>query len=318
MTTKQFNCSQADLVVVLGVALGSFEDFSTDFVLFSQMYEGDWLMDTREELTLAAAMPDEDALRSISEEIRRGLINARRAGCGAWQTLKRYISRSFEADLVPLKLKAAGGNYYKEAVNDGWPQALQMLTNGQNFIVANAANMAAVMPATFPDTYGTKLTAYKKELNKYEQSKEAITEGTQKRLKALNQIHRKVMDMMLDGQEIFREDDVVRKQFVFTEVLGRVSGSGLAGVRGNIKDAISNMNIANAIVSVTNSDGQSIGTATTDAEGNFLINTPSGEYNVGVVASNYNSRTIAGFTVDVGTVSRLDISLSPIETEEPS
>ena len=80
------------------------------------------------------------------------------------------------------------------------------------------------LPANFPTLYGAIISDFKLLLSNYEDSKEYMMVATEQCIKALNDIYQRFMAMMLDGQEIFRNDEVVRKQFVFTDVLSRVSG----------------------------------------------------------------------------------------------
>lgn len=316
MDSSSFNCSQSDFIIVVETGINSYLQYLPRFTEFSPVYSTGWSDALTFRLTNAAAMPDEDTRRSESEAIRKELVKLNRMCCKAWQALKRYISRSFEPDIVYLKLKAAGANYYKLAANDGWPEASQMFTNAKNFIEANAKKLAAVMPASFPASFDKKVEEFRKTLALYEQSKETIMEGTQNRRKELNSIHRDFMEMMLDGQEIFSDDEAVRKQFVFTDILSRVSGAGLAGIRGSITDTVTNAAIANATIIIKNGNGITFGTTTSDEAGKFLHNSPSGTYDVTVIANGYITRTVNGFTVDVGTVSKLDIALSPEVAEE--
>ncbi len=316
MIVAIFNCSQANFIVVVQTGLNSFFQFIEDFIKFSPIYSKDWGDALQTKLDTAAALPDEDTLRSTSESKRRELVKAHRANCKAWQVLKRYISKVFDSDLVTLKLKAAGSNYYARAYADGWPEAQQMFINAQNFIEANKEILSNVMPATFQADFINLTNEFKAKLAEYEQSKEAISEGTQARVKALNEIHRIFMEMMLDGQAIFEDDEAIRKQFVFTEILTKISGPGLAGIRGVVTEVLKNTLIANATVTITDNTGKQIATATTDAEGKYVANTPSGVYKVAVVANGFISRTIDDFTVDIGTVSKLDVALSPLESED--
>ncbi len=316
MDSSSFNCSQSDFIIVVETGINSFIQYLLPFKEFSQFYSPAWSDELTLRLVAAAAMPDEDTLRSESEGIRKDLVKANRLCCKEWQILKRHISRSFDSDVVYLKLKAAGNNYYKTAANDGWPEASQMFTNAKNFMVSNAEKLSAVMPASFPNSFEEKVNEFRRILAAYEQSKEVVMEGTQNRRKALNSIHKDFMVMMLDGQQIFGDNEAVRKQFVFTDVLSRISGAGLAGIRGAITDTVTNAAIANASITIKDGNGNTIGVTTSDAEGKFVNNTPSGTYNVTVVANGYITRIVDGFTVDVGTVSKLDIALSPEVAEE--
>ncbi len=316
MIAAIFNCSQANFIVVVQTGINSFHQFLPNFTGFSPVYSREWSDLLQAKLDTAAALPDEDTLRSTSESKRRDLIKAHRLTCKAWQSLKRYIAKVFESDLVVLKLKAAGSNYYARAYADGWPEAQQMFINAQNFIEINREQLLTVMPADFQESFNSLTKDFKAKLADYEQSKEAISEGTQTRVKALNEIHRTFMEMMLDGQAIFEDDDAIRKQFIFTEILGKVSGPGLAGIRGVVTEVLKNTLITNATITITDNTGKQIAATATDAEGKYLANTPSGVYMVSVAANGFIARNIEDFSVDIGTVSKLDVTLSPLEAED--
>lgn len=311
-----FSGSQSDLIIILGIVLDSYLLHLDDISDFNKAYDEVWGTSRQTRLADAAAMPDEQTLRAISEGKHGDVVKFCKEGRFDWQALKRYTTGSFPEDTWGYKLKAAGSNFYKNAANGNWPQAQQMFTNSLNFIDANEVALSAKMPDTFKASYTAKINLFKQAVKEYGQSKQNIPEGTQARLKVLNQLYKEIIEMMKDAQLKFRNDDSIRKKFVFAEVQSQVSGAGPAGIRGTITEQFDNSLLANVAVTMKNDNNEIIGTATTDAEGKYLINTPSGPYSVHFELEGYISRTIDSFTVDVGTVSRLDVALTPVEPEE--
>ena len=138
--------------------------------------------------------------------------------------------------------------------------------------------------------------------------------ATEQCIKALNDIYQRFMAMMLDGQEIFRNDEVVRKQFVFTDVLSRVSGPSQAGLRGVIKDGNTNQPIADARIALFKTDYFAI----SGYEGNYLLHCPSGDYEIEVTATGYRSSGLKPVTVTIGTISLRSEKLLPEVILEPA
>lgn len=310
-----FNSSQADFILVATTALNSYFEYLADFTDFSPKYTQVWGDNLRTKLDDVQEMPIEDARRAESEAIRVLLTQKNRQACNEWQKLKRYITTAYDESLVNIKLTAAGQNLYTTAVNENWSSAQMMYAAATKFITTNLATLTANnnMPPTFPAAFGTVVDDFKQLLSDYEDSKETIMVDTQNRLIALNDIFRLLMPMMLDGQEIFRDNEAVRKQFIFTDVLSRITGPGLAGLDGKVTDTVTNLPISGAVVKLFLSDNP--GTeylGSTNEVGDYLVNCPSGTYNVTVTAVGYNAHTMESILVSVGTVSRINVKLSLI------
>jgi len=96
-------------------------------------------------------------------------------------------------------------------------------------------------------------------------------------------------------------------------VVDRVSGPGLAGARGTIVNGIDSMPIENAMVKIwLEGSPATVFTATTAADGKYLINCPSGNYKLVVTAENYADSAVQDISISVGTVSAFDVALQPL------
>lgn len=312
--TALFNCSQADFIIVVNTGLNSYREYLPQFTNFSPKYTVAWGDSLQDAVDAVQMMPIEDARRAESEALRVLLAQKNRQACSEWQKLKRYITNAYDENLVNIKLMAAGQNLYSKSLNESWPSAQMMYSAAVKFMTANLTTLTENdnMPPAFPAAFEAVITEFKTLLSGYEDSKETMMVETQDRLVALNKIYRTFMPMMLDGQEIFRDNEAVRTQFVFTDVLNRVGGPGLAGIDGTVQDDVTNMPVAGAQIKLFNPNSPDVFyTAISDGEGNYVVNSPSGTYTIEVAATGYSPFSQAGVTVEVGTVSRLNVKLVP-------
>lgn len=315
MSKSKFNCSQAVLVVALETILQSMENHLSDFTAFRPKYVLGWINDRRSELNDAAALPDEEARRAQSSILRVQLAEQNSVCCALWQKLARYINGAYTANIVDIQLLAAGQAKYKNAANENWADGKSMLTSAKAFILNNLATLTADdnMNPGFEAEFNTAADEFERLLRKYEDSKEAVLLATQTKIAALNEVYEKITLMTLDGQEIYKTDEALRTQFVFANVVDRISGPGLAGVRGTISDGTTLLPISGAVVTISlASNPASTYTAVTNPDGKYLINCPSGDYNLSVVAVNYQPSAIKQIKVEVGTVSAADEQLTAV------
>jgi hypothetical protein len=311
---SNFNCSQADLILVVTTGLNSFFNYLAEFLLFNTKLTEDWGDTMRTDLAAAEAMPDE--ADGDSRKRAKGVAVSGKAVAGRafWQQMKGYIEGAFPENLVDIKLTAAGQRLYKEASGGSWPATQQLFAAATRFMAANVAALTAAgeMPATFPDAFAAAITAFRTELSEYESLKTDIMVESQERRAALNDIHSRFMKMMTAGQKIFKDNPAVYTQFVFADVLARVGGHGLAGLDGKVLDDVTNLAISGALIKLFNPATPEITyMATADEEGEYVVNSPSGTYTIEVMAPGYSTYTLAGVEVEVGTISRFNVKLLP-------
>ncbi|MBI1224209.1 MAG: hypothetical protein GC192_03140 [Bacteroidetes bacterium] len=313
-----FNCSQADFILVVITGLNSYFEYITSFTAFSPKYTATWGNEMRADLAAAEAMPTEGARDAESEGKRIELVEKAALARKYWQRLKRYIMSAYPENLVNIKLMAAGQSLYLKATQENWPATQMMLSAATRFMSNNMDDLTKNdnMPPTFPAEFGVVIANFRQQLSDYEDSKETIMVETQNRITALNDIHRRFMPMMLDGQDIYSDNEAVRKQFVFADVLSRVGGNSLAGLSGTVTDDATNLVILDAHIKlyVAETPGMEYVGATNE-EGEYEVNCPSGTYTVTVEATGYNPSNTPGVVVGVSTVSRMNIRLTPAAVE---
>lgn len=310
MIQALFNCSQADFILVMNIILNSFSEYLSDFAVVSRKYDSTWGTTVRDKLQAAENLPNEEEREAASEELRSKLMEQAILGRKMWQFLKHYINDAYELSMAKIKLKAAGSNLYDDASNDNWPIIQMMFNMAQRFLAANEEELLAAgeMPLTFKADFDAMFKEFRKRLMAFEDGKENNMVISQQRTSALNEVHLLVMPMATLGQRIFASNEAVRKQFVFSDVLSRVGGTGLAGIRGKVTDVETSAGIEAATISMKDVEQ----TAVTDENGNYVLNSPSGKYQVTVTAPGYVTRVIEDFTVEVGTVSKLDVAMTKL------
>lgn len=315
MSKPKFNCSQAVFVVVVETILSSLEEFLSVITPRRPKYKMAWITEVRAQLAAANALPDEAARQAASSIIRVDLSDLNRQCCNAWQELADFIRGAFAPNIVDIQLKAAGHDRYEKAVKPNWPETKAMMKSGNDFMTANIGKLTSDenMDPAFATEFSSLMTSFNSMLLSYESSKEAIPIATDAKTDAFNEVYDTIRPMMDFVQKIFRDNEAVRTQFVFSNVVERVSGPGLAGARGTITNGVDSMPIENAMVKIwIENSPATFYTATTDADGKYLMNCPSGDYKLKVTAENYVDSAEKDISISVGTVSAFDIALVPL------
>ncbi len=239
MITTTYKCSQQSLYAVCRSGWSSCNSFLAQFTAFSPLYDAAFITARQADITAAEALPDAEQRTEDSRTLRVNLKNAATNGTELWQSLKRYITKAYAADLADIKLDAAGQSHYSKAKNDDWGAVSRLLLDGQAFITANSADLTAGnnMPPTFGTTFNTVKSGYDTTYQSYITAGQSDEVETQTKVTANNAVHTTLMSMFLDGQEIFKSNEAVKKLFTFEQVLLNVEGPGIAGARGEITDS---------------------------------------------------------------------------------
>lgn len=312
MSKPKFNCAQAVFVVVVETILNSMEEFLPLITPRRSKYKKEWITARRKELADADALPDEAARQSVSSIIRAELLALNVQCCNAWQELADYIREAFAPNIVDIQLKAAGYERYEKAAKPNWPETKAMMKSANDFLKANLEKLTANenMDAGFADEFSALVTAFNAKLSAYESSKEAVSVASDAKTDAFNAVYDTIRPMMDFVQKIFRDNEAVRTQFVFSNVVDRVSGSGLAGARGTVTNSANSLPIEGVLVEMwLASNPAIIYTTLTDVDGKYLINSPSGDYKLKFSAEGYVTSEATSITVAVGTVSAFNHQL---------
>ena len=116
--------------------------------------------------------------------------------------------------------------------------------------------------------------------------------------------------MLLDGQEIFKDNPALVKQFIFAELLYRISGAGTAGIRGYITDKNTTFALPNVSVTIINTTLNTL----SNPEGKYEINQiAAGIYTLKFEKIGYQTQIIENHEIKIGTKSKIDIVLEPAD-----
>lgn len=306
-----YNCSQQTLYTAANLGWNSCTQHINSFKDFSDQYDPAFIAARIAEVEAAALLPDDQARNGITETLRIQLTQLADASLADFQRLKRYISKAFGPEFHKAQYEIAGQNYYEKAANYNWDSLKGLLTSASNYINNNLATLTQNqnMPVAFPPILENNKNSFFALHPQFLDSEETSRQDAATKIIANNAIYNSLINMFLDGQQIFRNDEAVKKQFIFDQVLLLIDGAGTAGVRGTVTDSVTTFPLEG--VSVKLMPGNYTGT--TNADGIYRISPmASGIYTVTYNKASYQELVISNHEVKVGTVSTLNSALIPV------
>lgn len=311
MTKPIYNCTQQELYTVCRSGWNSCSENLDNFAAFKARYTETFIDERLSEVDIAEGLPDPEQREEEARLFRVELKNKATECLAFWQKLKRYISDAFPAGQLQIKLDAAGQLHYSKAANDDWNSLSRLLVNGNTFITDNTTELTA--NENMPDTFPPAFTAAKLEFDGLLQSfldatKDSRVE-TQEKITANNGIYKNLMSMFLDGQEIFKNNEAVKKRFTFSQVLLIVAGPGAAGLKGHITDSNGQPITVTATLSIVETGRSTQSDENAQYEFNQLS---AGNYTLDITAPGYQQQQLL-FQIETSTVKTLDITLQSNE-----
>ncbi len=312
LVIKKYNCSQQSLYAVCRSGWSSCSTYLSLFNAFSPLYTGAFVTAKVADINTAETLPDAEQRTEDSRTLRVNLKNKATECMDLWQRLKRYITKAYPADQVEIKLDAAGQSHYRKAGQDDWGAVSRLLVDGDAFITANTADLTAGnnMPAAFAATFNTAKTQYDTFYQSFITAGQSDEVETQTKLNANNAIHADLMAMFLDGQEIFKNDEAVRKLFIFDQVLLNVEGPGIAGAKGEITNSTND----NPITTAANLEfvGPTEYTTVSGPDSRYQASPlAAGSYTVTVTCPGFQTLIINNVEIQTGVLKTLNIELTP-------
>lgn len=309
MSTANYNFTQQELYTIVETVINSLEQNLTDFANFKARYTAQFITDARASLLSARNLPDEQARNADAEIQRIELSKFNRDCLDAWQKLKRYIADAYPAEFQKPKNEEAGQQYYLKASQENWDATNGLITSGSLFLTNNLTDLTANqnMPATFPSTFDALKTQFETKHQKFLAAEEKATTQTQAKITANNDLYSGLVSVCLDGQEIYKKNEALLKQFTITELLYLASGTGTAGFKGTVTNTTTLQPIEGALLQIEYTDK----TYTTETDGKFYFNQLAAKsYSIKVTKDGYQQKTVTQ-DVSVGTISTLNIQLTP-------
>ncbi len=303
---KVYGTSQEILYTICLSAWDLCSQHLTKFASLKGYYTADFILAEKEAVQNAKELPSTVQTVSGRKAARINMQAATRQVQADWQLLKLYIVKAYNKSMINIKLEAAGATFYAKASVDNWSCVRSLIEQANNFILANLEELTANdnMPAAFQTTFQnageecTELSTIFFGLNLKKQV------ATSNKINANNNIYARVIEMMKDGQQIFRDNSDAKKQFTFSQLVSVYKSEGSASLRGRISNNVNFPLHGVAIISIDKKYS-----ATTDAKGGYRINRiAEGGYTFSVTCPGYAPvKQVIHFTA--GTASKADFEL---------
>ena len=279
-----FGTSASTLFKICNAAWGFCSDNLSDFTELKAIYTPEFVASALAAVQQAKDLPDSRTTIGERTTARKNLVKATDQVTANWRQLKIYIINAYDKDMTPVKLEMAGASLYQKAAYDNWNSVSQLINAANVFITNNLDALTANsnMPETFPQTFSTAGVSCS-ELSEFFSNMAVMKEqATGNRIEALNALYQSLMLMLRDGQHIFYNDKILRKQFVFAYLKSVYGDVRSANISGLITDA-SNLPVEGAVVAAR--DFQYI--ATTGSNGRYRMRMAEGTYTITVSYPGY-------------------------------
>ena len=295
--------------ILYAVCLAAWNLCSQNLQRFTNLkarYTAAYIDDMLAAVQAARQLPDSRQTLADRKVARINLINATRQVQGNWQLLKVYITEAFEKDMVKAKLDAAGAALYSKASVDNWSAVRSLIDTANTFIAANidALTDNENMPASFQGTFqddGNSCIALSVTFAQANLAKEMATST---KIDANNAIYASVIEMLKDGQQIFKEEAAVKRQFTFSYLVSLYKGEGSASLKGYVTN-----NLGQPIQGATIISADQKYKATSNAKGRYRINRiAEGTYTFTVTCPGYNPIE-QSITFTAGTASTVNFEM---------
>jgi len=203
------------------------------FTAFSPIYTVTYADAIIAAVSAAENMPGE-AARALEHKTRRQELEALGKTCRElWQGLKRYITKAFTEEYWEMNWLAAGWDDYEQASNENWDKVNAMMLAGSGYINDHAGELTA-MPAGYADEFRAAKDAFSVKFAEFTQAELDARTGTDDKITANNDVYRQVIEVCLDGQHIFGDDENMKEQFSFEKMSELVKPTGAAGLKGTV------------------------------------------------------------------------------------
>lgn len=262
MKKSNYGIAQSVLYQTCRIILTNCKNNLTAFTAFASFYTVSFIADLEKDVENAEKMPSEQARALEHEKLRQEMVAIGKTCRNMWQGLKRYITKAYAEEFWVMNWDAAGWNNYEAASNENWDKIIAMMNEGSAYITLHAAELTD-MPAGFVTDFNAAKDAMQAKFSAFTSAESAASIGTDAKVTANNDVYAKVVEVCLDGQYIFNDDDTMKELFSFEKMSELVKPVGAAGLKGTVtKDGVPQAGI---IVELEEGNKSVI----TDAEGAF-------------------------------------------------
>jgi Carboxypeptidase regulatory-like domain len=268
ITRAQYNTPKEVLYSVCMAAWNLCSEHRQKFTGLKPLYTSAFVAGAIDAVQAAKQLPESLQTLATCKVARINLTNSNKQVLANWQLLKRYIIRAFDKDLVKTKLEEAGASLYNKAYDDNWIAVRCLIEAANSFIAANLDELTAGenMPPAFQETFLTGGNNCTECSTLFAQANMQRELTTSIKAAANNNIYKAVMNMLKDGQQIFKDDEAVKRQFTFIYLVFIFRGEGSASLKGY---ATNNLSQPIQGATILSADGKY--KATTNAKGHYRI-----------------------------------------------
>lgn len=226
MVIATYHCKQQELYSIARTGWNSCADHLPGFATFRTNYTAAYIAERLQEIEEAELLPDQHGREELSRLLHIHLGNKAREVLPRWRSLKRYIVYAFPKDQHQIRFDAAGYAQYRRASRNDWPSVQRLLIDGNTFIEEHTTELLANgnMPASFITTFANTKDQFAAIYQQFLAASMNTPVQTQAKITANNMVHANLMCMLRDGQELFRNDEVLKKLFTFTHIAAIVGG----------------------------------------------------------------------------------------------
>jgi hypothetical protein len=295
--------SQSDLLLLLPLGWQNYQNNLTKFAGYKQRYTAQLATDALARLMAARQLPSDDARGADAEKTRLELVEQSREFLEVWQLLEGYIETAYGPAYKPMRV-AAGYRHYERAAQHDWAAMTSLLEDSLGFVTARATVLRdeGEMPAAFEGRFRSEADDVQKLLARLGQQQLAAQQGTMARNTALLACYAEFQQVNRDAQRIFMRQPELARLFQTEYLLGIVSGTRQAGVRGTLTLADG---APAPEVRVEVPGRQEPAATVSDADGRYALAVPAGEYTLVFSGTGYLRQEVA-VTVEAGVKKRVD------------
>ncbi len=306
-----FKCTQQELYLAVPLAWGLCRKNLARFAKFYGYYTEGYVTDRIAEVAVAKAIPSYYMRKDEPNTKRVFLDEAIVDCCHYFLLLKSLISKTFRAEMLDNKYKAAGTVYFDKA-EQGNEGALNNLNDlAIKFVTAHEADLKAdnMMTDTFLAEYQAVVATYNAHRAAYKDSSTMASSQTQDNTEANENLYKTMMAMFADAQIIFKKEPEMRTQFTFTNVLNQVVSAGVAGIRGKVTELGTKKGVNKVKIVIEGKDK----TYETDKLGKFdIAQLANGEYKITFSCTGYKDVVFVDFEVKTGVYNTLNVEMQPL------
>jgi hypothetical protein len=275
-----YPCSMAELYTICRMGWNSFIANIAEFSDFLTSYTAQYGQDALDEVDAAEAMPE---FQERNEQAELALVKVKetaKAALKQWKFLRNYIRLTFPANEHKAKWESAGSDHYPKASNQNWSELRNMLTAGNNFLIANAGTFSASgVPAAFATNYTNARKSFNDAFVDFTNLEQDEVEGTDLKVIANNAVYHKLMDMFEDGTLLFEDIPAKQERFVFAhlkEIIthagnGNSSSATDISIKGVLTDSATGNALADETVSVQLETSVEVVSAVSSTVGEFKL-----------------------------------------------